>query len=94
MVLAPSSQHLQGLKHLIDDRGDGKGHPVLPAGRKRYPQILVVQFYPKAGIEGMPEHLLLVARTDLGRGAPRQPIARIRDDDASIILIAVGKAAS
>ena len=43
------------LKHLIDNGGDGKSYPVLPTGRERYPQILVVQFYPKAGIEGMRE---------------------------------------
>ena len=65
MVLVPSSPHLQCLKHLIDNSGDGKGYPVLPAGRKRYPQILVVQFYPKAGIEGMREELLPLDLHDL-----------------------------
>jgi hypothetical protein len=58
MVLIPSSPHLQCLKHLVHDRRDGKGYPILPAGRERYPQILVVQFYPKAGIEGARDQLL------------------------------------
>ena len=72
MVLIPSSPNLQSLKHLIHDRRDGKSYPVLPAGRERYPQILMVQFYPKARIEGMFEHLLPLDLHDLvtGESAP------------------------
>jgi hypothetical protein len=70
MVLVSSSPHLQSLKHLIDNGGDGKGYPVLPAGRERYSQVLVVQFYPKAGIEGMGEHLLPLGLHDLVAGEP------------------------
>ena len=72
MVLIPSSPHLQCLKHLVHDRRDGKGCPVLPAGRERYPQILVVQFYPKAGIEGVRGQLLPLKALSTSAGQQEQ----------------------
>src|ERR687886_1612634 len=70
VVQIPSSPHLQVLKHLIYDGRDRKDYPVLPSRRERYPQILVVQFYPKAGIEGMLEHLLPLDLHDFVAGEP------------------------
>ncbi len=45
------SFHPQGLEHLVQDRRHRQGHPVLPARRERYPQVLVVQVYPEPGGE-------------------------------------------
>src|SRR3954447_6288806 len=70
MVPVALPLRLQYLQHLIHDGRNWQRHPVLSARRQSYPQILVVQFYPKAGIEGMIQELLSLGLHNLVPGEP------------------------
>src|SRR3712207_970908 len=69
VLVAPALPlHLE--EHLVDDRGHGQDHPVLPARRERYPEVLVVQLGAEARIEGVGEELLALDLHDLVAGEP------------------------
>src|SRR5215204_2403400 len=67
------SLSLQHPEHLVHKRRDGERHPVLPARRKSYPQVLAVVLDLAPGGEVVRQELLALDLQDfVGRDAHRE----------------------
>src|SRR4028118_2219166 len=70
VVLAAPALPPHGQEHLVDDGRDWQRDAVLPPGRERYAEVLVVQLRAETGVEVVGEELLAL---DLHHLVARQP---------------------